>query len=73
MVSRNDKDGGSPFGDLQERFECLCDMNRGNSAPVEKITSMDHQIDLALERRSQSAIEVLEEVNPPPPPADSWM
>jgi hypothetical protein len=72
VIAGNKDDRGSCVSDLEERFESqLYEMSRYFAA-VEKVSSMDDQVDLAGSCGLQSASRVRKEIRATTPTFDSW-
>jgi hypothetical protein len=70
VVSRHEQYRNAPGGHSAERRERGLGQPSGYATPVEEVASVNHDVDLAVERRREREVEVPEEVLPPPPPND---
>jgi hypothetical protein len=68
MVPGDDKDRNACFGHLKQGLHCHLNQRLRDPAPVEKITSVDHQIHISPKGRLERPFKVGEEIVAPPSP-----
>jgi hypothetical protein len=73
VIPRDNNDRRSTPGDLEERLKRLGNMDCRNSAPIEEIAAVKHEVDFVPEGRFQCPLEVGKEIRTPSPTLDSWM
>jgi hypothetical protein len=72
VVTRDDEHRDASIGHPGERVERLIRERRDDSRPIEDVTCVHHEIDLARERRLERGGVVCEEIVTTPPSVDTW-
>jgi len=72
VVARQHDHGHTTLGDVAQWREGALDERRRDPAPVEEVTAVDHEIDLAVASRRERPLVAGEEVRPPSPASDPW-
>lgn len=65
VVARNEIDRNTPFGNPEQWFHGHFDECVRDYAPVEEVTSMDHQVNFPFKRRGESMFEVGKKIGTP--------
>ena len=72
MVTRNDEHRDASISHPRQRVESLVRERRDDPGPIEDVTRVHHEIDLARERRLERGGVVREKVLTTPPSVDTW-
>lgn len=73
VIARHDKHGNAAIGDLSQRFKRLPRDAAWRTRPVEYVSAMYDEVDIAVERGLQRGRVVGQEVVPTPSSIDAWI